>query len=451
MIGRDMILSTLESVLAGVRADEVEAVFTGGLYSTTRYARSSVHQNTAVEISRVTFRVALGKRIGTASCSSFRGPELRSTLRAAAAIARKQKPSPDFPGFAPRAEYVELPTWDQPTADLTPRQRAERLRQVFRKGARRACEMSGAFTTRASEIAVATTRGARCYQAVTSATLSCIASGLDSSGYGLAAASRIADIDSGAVAAQALEKCRKSHAPRDLPARAYDVVLEPAAVAEILLWMSFIAFGSKALEEGTSLLAGRIGQKVMGENITIADDAFEPACPGLAFDFEGTPRQRIEMISRGIARSGVHSRLSAARAGAASTGHALPPEGAAEGAIPMYLQIGAGTESAQSLIDTMDDGLLVPRLHYVNGFLDPRKALMTGMTRDGLLRIRKGRLAGGVKNLRFTDSIMEAFSRVDGVSKERVVVHTWNDDLGSSMLLPLVRVRGLRFSGNTEF
>jgi hypothetical protein len=46
----------------------------------------------------------------------------------------------------------------------------------------------------------------------------------------------------------------------------------------------------------------------------------------------------------------------------------------------------------QSLIGGVEDGLLVTRFHYLNGFLDPRKAVMTGMTRDGLMRIKRGRL-----------------------------------------------------------
>jgi PmbA protein len=451
MIGRDKVFSTLERVLASSKADAAEAVLLAGTSNTTRYANSTIHQNISVDYARVSLRVAIGGRTGTATCTSFAGPDLRRALRAAMDIAKKQKPSQDFPGFAPPAEFTPLSTWDRGTADLTPRQRAKKLGRVFAKGARYEYGMAGAFNAREGEIAVVNTLGVRCYQTTTSASLTCIATGPDSSGYAAGASKAVADIDAGAIAARAVEKCRKSRAPKEMGPGVYEVILEPGATAEILTWLSQIAFGSRSMQDGSSFLAGRIGQKVMGDNVTIIDDAFDPACPGIAFDFEGTPRQRIPLIEGGIARGIVHNRLSARKAGVSSTGHALPPEAASEGSLPMYLHLGAGTDTLESMIGQVENGLLITRFHYLNGLLDPRRALMTGMTRDGLMRIRKGKLAGGVKNLRFTDSMTDVFSRVAGISAERFVTVPWGDDLGSAMYLPIIRVKGLTFTGATEF
>ncbi len=450
MIGRDKALSTLAQVLAASKADAAEAVLVGGSTSTTRYANSAVHQNVSVDSARVTVRVVLGTRIGTASTNSLTGPDLRRTVRAAMDIARRQKPNADFPGFASPADYRAPEAFDENTAALTPKQRAQKLKKVFTRGARRSYSMAGAFTTGSGEVAVANSNGVQCYHARTSASLTCIATGPDSTGYGAAASRAAADIDAAAVAASAVDKCRRSRSPKDMAPGSYEVVLEPAAIAEIFNWLAFVTFGSRGFQDGSSCLAGRIGERLMGEEVTILDDAFDPACPGLPFDFEGTPRQRVELISRGIARSVVHNRLSARRAGTVSTGHALPPEEAAEGAIPLNLQLAAGSQSAAELVAGVENGLLVTRFHYLNGFLDPRRAMMTGMTRDGLLRIRKGRIVGGVRNLRFTDSMLDVFSRVVGISSERFLAAPSGDPF-SMMHLPTVRVSALAFTGKTEF
>jgi PmbA protein len=451
MIGKDRIFTTLEKVLASAKADAAEAVIVAGTANTTRYASSTVHQNISVDSARVSFRVAVSGRVGTAACASLSGPDLRRALRAAQDIARKQKPNPDFPGFAPPAECRATPTWDRGTADFTPRQRVKKLGRVFSKGARWDYSMAGAFCTREGEVAVVNTLGVRCHQAYTSASLTCIATGPDSSGYAAAASKAVGDIDVSDVAARAVEKCRKSRAPREMEPGVYEVILEPAATAEILTWLAMIAFGSRSWQDGSSFMVGRIGQKVMADSVTILEDAYNAACPGIPFDFEGTPRQAVPLIEAGVARGIVHNRQSARRAGAESTGHALPPEAAAEGSTPLYLHVGAGTETLESMVGQVENGLLVTRFHYLNGFLDPRRAVMTGMTRDGLMRIRKGKLAGGVKNLRFTDSMLEVLSRVAGASAERFVTVPWGDELGSAMYLPVLRVKGLTFTGATDF
>ena len=59
----------------------------------------------------------------------------------------------------------------------------------------------------------------------------------------------------------------------------------------------------------------------------------------------------------------------------------------------------------------LDRGILVSRFHYVNGLLDTRRAVMTGMTRDGTFWVENGRPVRAIRNMRFTDSILEAFAR----------------------------------------
>ncbi len=450
MIGQDKIFTTIEKVLASSKADQVEAVVTGSNIGLTRFANSFIHQNVALENTRVAFRVAIGNKIGVASCNSFTLTDLKRALRSAYEIAKRQRPNPDFDGLAQPSEYAKLDTHDPRTEKFSPKQRASKLKRVFTKGAKYDYDMAGAFSTDSGEVAVLNSNGVRCYQPYTSATINIIATGDDSSGYAASASGTVDGINVGELAGIAVKKCRKSRNPKDAKPGEYEVILEPAAIGELFEWLDFVAFGSKSYEEKTSFIAGREGEKVMGENVSIFDDALDPEHPGLAFDFEGVPRKRVELVEKGVAKGVVHSLLSAKRTGLESTGHCLPPEESAEGAIPLNIQLAAGDSTLDELIAEVEDGLLVTRFHYINGFLDPRVALMTGMTRDGLLRIKNGKLNGGVRNLRFTDSMLDVFSNVLGITSERKLVAPWWGGV-ASMCVPAMRIGKFKFTGKTDF
>jgi predicted Zn-dependent protease len=119
------------------------------------------------------------------------------------------------------------------------------------------------------------------------------------------------------------------------------------------------------------------------------------------------------------------------------------------GARPRRLQLAPGDGTEESLIAGVELGLFLTRFHYVNGMLDPRRALMTGLTRDGAFLIRNGRLVGAVHNLRFTEPILEAFERVDGIGSELAAVPGWwlDDEVH---LCPALRVRGFTFTGRQD-
>ncbi len=450
MIGQDKLFTTIEKVLAASKADQTEAVVTGSNKGLTRFANSFIHQNVALEDTKVTFRAAIGSKIGVASCNSFTLTDLKRAMRSAYEIAKKQRPNPDFDGFAQPAEYAKLDTLDTKTMKFTPKQRASKLKRVFSKGTKYDYDMAGAFSTDSGEVAVLNSNGVRCYQPYTSATINIIATGEDSSGYAAGASGKVDDINVSELAGIAVKKCRKTRKPKDVKPGEYEVILEPAAIGELFEWLDFVAFGSKAYEEKTSFIAGREGEKIMGENISICDNALDPEHPGLAFDFEGVPRKRVELVRNGIAQGVVHNLLSARRIGLESTGHALPPEESAEGAIPLNIQLAPGDSTLDELVAEVEDGLLVTRFHYINGFLDPRVALMTGMTRDGLLRIKNGKLKGGVRNLRFTDSMLDVFSNVLDMTSEKKQVAPWWGGI-SSMTVPAIRVGKFKFSGKTDF
>jgi predicted Zn-dependent protease len=259
----------------------------------------------------------------------------------------------------------------------------------------------------------------------------------------------VQDIDPEGLARIAVDKCRAAADPVAIDAGNYDVILEPRATGEIMEWLNFTAFGAKAVHEGMSFMADRVGEKVMGDLVTIYDDGTDPAGVPIPFDFEGVPKQRVTMIENGVIKGPVYDSMTAAKDGVESTGHA----GMAVfrgGPSCSNMFIAAGESEFEDLLAAVNRGLLVTRFHYINGLLDTKRALFTGMTRDGTFLIENGKITKAVKNLRFNDSMLRAYSNVEAVTANRGVAGRNWGGIGS-ITAPSVLIRDFKFTGTTEF
>jgi predicted Zn-dependent protease len=77
----------------------------------------------------------------------------------------------------------------------------------------------------------------------------------------------------------------------------------------------------------------------------------------------------------------------------------------------------------------------------------PRRGVLTGMTKDGTFLIEDGRITRPVRNLRFTEAIPEAFSRIDAISSgTRLLAAEYS---GINARVPALRIRGFSFTGAT--
>jgi len=247
----------------------------------------------------------------------------------------------------------------------------------------------------------------------------------------------------------------RSRTPIALDPQPLDVVLSPAAVAELLEWMALTSFSSNTVVDGTSFLCGNEGKPICDPRVTIVDDCRHPGAPSMAapFDPEGAPRRRVHLIDRGVAGRPLLDLAGAAQLAdeRGSTGHAAPlAEDLTEGPLPANLVFEPGDQTLDELVAGIERGLFVTRFHYVNGLLDTRRAVMTGMTRDGTFLIEEGRVGRAVENLRFTESILAALSpeRLGGIGK---ALHAraahWLS--GGVFLCPALLVRGFQFTGRS--
>jgi PmbA protein len=232
-------------------------------------------------------------------------------------------------------------------------------------------------------------------------------------------------MDTAAVAQEAAEKAGATHGAVELEPAAYPAVLEPYAFAELLGCFSYTSFGGLGLLEGSSYFCDRLGERLFDPKISIVDDSLDRRGLPKAFDFEGVPKQRVQLVDEGVARGVVWDRRTAARAGdeTASTGHGLPSDYARFGPFPLALSVVPGSaDSVDELVERVEDGIYVTRLHYLS-VVNPREGVVTGMTRDGTFRIRDGKLAEPLVNLRFTVSVPEFLAEVPGLTSSSKLVN----------------------------
>jgi len=449
MIGESKILRILREIIQKSDAEQTEALYIGRDFGLTRYANSFIHQNVAVHNTSVFFRSAVNGKVGVSSTNSLGKDSLIRAMKNSLEIAKFQPSNPDFKGFPKSAKYKKIETFFEPTAKYTPKQRAEVIKKICKEADKFKVTVAGAFSTSSSEVAVANTNGLTAYQPITAASINLIAMTDTSSGFASGLSRRVVKIPFASITETAIRKCLEGKNPSELEPGKYDVILEPAAIAEIMNWMTYIGFSAKAYLENTSFMSKKIGKKAMAPDITIYDDGADQSGLAMPFDFEGVAKKKVFLVKKGLVGGPVYDSLYAVKGKTKSTGHAMPP-GSSEGPMAGNIFIAAGKKSKESLISGVKDGILVTRFHYINGLLNTTKTVMTGMTRDGTFRIKNGKIVGAVKNLRFTESITKAFSRVGGVSRETNLVHNWWDDLGCCSS-PTIHIKKFNFSGKTDF
>jgi PmbA protein len=449
--------STIASALERAGESEVEVYARSTRRGFARFAVGELGQHMLIEEPRVVVRVARQKRVAEVASSSLERDAILAAIQQAARMAPEIPPDPSFPGFASAAEPEPEPVgrFSQATAGFDPEDRVARLEPVLRRIAAAGLVATGVLDTTSSAVAMATTHGLRRAHAGTLATFKVWAlenSGAGgAAGHGISASIDVEQLEIETETERAIEDALRSKTLGVAEPGSYDVVLESAAVAELVEWLGFIAFGARDFSQGSSALSGRIGQRISGAALDVVEDPTGPLSFAEPFDREGVARRHVSLIERGVARGVLYDRSWASRLGAHSTGSAAGPTSFGEGGpMPSALVVAGGdAKSVSELIAGIERGLYVRRLHYVNGMLDPRRAVMTGLTRDGTFLVENGRIARAVGNMRFTDSLLEAFERCDGLTEQRQVLPNWWSDTGS-VAAPAVRLRQFRFTGGSQ-
>ncbi len=447
MLGPEKIRELTNQVLAMSKADQTEVVVLSNETALTRFANSHIHQNVAETDNEVRVRVVFGKKIGVASTNDLDPDALKRTVDTARAIAQLQPDHPDFLSLPAPQPIQNVEAYVERTANFSAEQRAHAVSVLCKKAKERGVIAAGAFTTAAFEIAVANSLGVFAYHPGTVAEMNTVMMTDTGSGYAARADRDARAIHAEALADEAIGKALRARNPTDLEPGEYTVLLEEYATHDLLSALNFLAFSALAVQEERSFMKGKIGAKVMGENVTIWDDGLSADTLALPFDFEGTPRRKVTFIENGIARGVMHDSMTATRAGAQSTGHALPAPNTS-GPFALHMQMAAGDQSKEALVRGVARGVLVTRFWYTRP-AHPLRVLITGMTRDGTFLIENGAVTRPIKNFRFTTSYLDALNNVRGISRETKLLY--DDWSRAAVRVPAIVADGFRFTGATEF
>ena len=412
----------------------------------TRFANSQVHQNVWRNDVSITVRVvAAGGRAGAVSVHTDDPSEVARAAGQAAVVAQVAPDDPEYPGLAPAAPVGSVPV-DEATAAASPADRATAVRSIL-DTIPDEFEAAGAYRTAGSELGLFNTAGQRAYAPSSAANLSLVVMGKSSSGWAEAGGRSMADMDPAEAGRTAVHKAEAGRDPVDVPAGVWPVVLEAPAVATVAQFLAYLGFGGRQWLEGRAFTSGRLGEQFVDARLHLVDDAMGDVATGLPFDYEGTPKQRVELLRDGRAVAVVHDRHSAQQADTVSTGHGLPAPNT-HGPLAMDPILAPGTDgSVGDLVGRCERGLLVTRFHYTN-VVHPKETSITGMTRDGTFLIEDGTITTAVRNLRFTQSIVAALETIDGLSTETAYASELFD-LGARF--PALALPAFTFNSTTTF
>ena len=432
------IKSFMDKLLQASPAQQTEVIVTEWDNALTRFANNGIHQNVAERDVSVRVRVVKDGKTGVASINQLNDSAAANVLRRAVAIADLQ----------PKGELVPMPgpskskpidAWSDATAAATPEERADFVEAICDKAKRAGLKAFGAFSTAAEQLAIANSLGIYHYQRSTDATVNSVVMGEAGSGYADRGAIDVREINRDSLADEVIEKAQRNQNAQPIEPGTYEVVLEEYAVAEMLEFLSFIGFGALAAQEERSFM--RLGERITGENIDIWDDGLDGTGVPMSFDFEGVPKQRVDLIKKGVATGLVYDMQTARNAGRASTGHGLPAPNT-EGPFAVNLFMAPGTTPKAELAGDIKRGIWVTRFWYVR-VVEPKQSIITGMTREGTFLIENGKITRPVKDLRFTQSILEALNGTLAISKSTKL--QIGEYIGASRV-PAVRLKAFTFT-----
>jgi predicted Zn-dependent protease len=433
-----------DRALSFSKAEETFVSLNGGERANVRFARNTATTSGASSGYNLAITAAFGKRSGTVTTAEFDDASLQRAARNAEEIARLSPENPEAMPALPPQTFVHVKAFFDDAAGASPDWRASSVATAIELSKQKEVVSAGFVETSASVQAVANSKELFGFDRYTAADYNLTARTPDGSGSGWASRSfnELRQLDPAKLAATAIEKAASSKSPAAIEPGKYTVVLEPAAVADLLVNFLFAADARQA-DEGRSFFSkkgggNRVGEQLLGEKVRIYSDPAHPLAPSVAFDGEGLPIRSNVWVDKGILKDLFYSRFWAQKQGKAPT------------AGPSNLIMDGGSSTTADLIAGTDRGILVTRFWYIRT-LDPQTILITGLTRDGLFLIEKGKVTRPIKNMRWNDSPVVALNNIEAMTPaERVVSGEGVGGAGLALVCPAARIREFTFSSASE-
>jgi PmbA protein len=430
--------------LARSAADQLEVRVSSSDDALTRFSRGISNQNVASQNTSIAVRAIVDGRTGVAAsndCSESSIDALVARAQQMATFAPKDPQLPTLPSGstapAPEGAYA------QATSLAAPETRAGFVDAIVRRAEAQGFWTSGYAATSSGGTTIVNSSGALASFDGTDAAINAKATAPDSTGFAEQYANDVTSLDGDAVGARAVELARASAKPRGVDPGTWTVILDPPAFGELFSYLVG-HFSAQSFNDGSSFCSGALDTSFFDESVDVTDDYAHPLAPSMPFDHEGQPKLRVPLVEAGVVRGIVTDSYYARKLDRANTGHALPAPNA-WGPQPLNIVIGGGAKSRDELIAETKRGLLVSRFWYIRT-VDQKRAIVTGMTRDGTFLIENGKIAGGVRNMRFNQSIIDALKSVEFSNERRRT-----GQYSYSLVVPTAKIAAFTFTSTTEF
>src|SRR3989475_12012061 len=447
------IFTTVKSVAGKA---EAEILLVSRVDEYLRFGNNELAQSQYSTSRNLSVRVASEKKQGRVTTGTLDKASIEKTVEKAIKQARDSPEDPDYLPMPGAQKYRSVDRYSEKTVEAPAEVKAGYIGSAMDLAKKNHLLASGVLGTSVENVMMLNTSGLEASYRGSGGyfSLTMDADNGNQTGFALSTFGDIDELDPNKVSQTVLERAKLNKNQADIAPGKFDIVVDPYAWSEMLLFFAVSAstgyspdLGMRQYKEGRSYLSGRLGEKILGDNVSLDDDVYHPNQAGPPFDGEGCQKSKVSLIENGVFRNVVSSRISQHRYGAAPTGHELPlPNPLGELPTNLVIRGKGATKTSEELIADLDKGLLVTRFLYTRA-VEPQTKTVTGMTRDGTFLVENGEIKRPVKNLRFNQSLLDLFKNIDGFTE---LVRN-SSFTGTAMLQPGVLARDFNFTSVSPF
>jgi PmbA protein len=408
--------------------EDVEAFLTHSRNFSVKTFDEEVESLSSAEPRGAGVRIVTEGRVGFAYSTDLSDPGLDSLVEQARTNARYAS-ADEAAGIAARwtSEFAAVPGLvDETYVDASPEDKvafALALERATRAADARVRTVEDTvYSDAASEVAIATSSGIADSYRVTEAWCYSVAIATEDDdtqiGFDFGLARALSGLDAETIGDASARRATQVLGARKIPSARMPVIFDPYTAGQFLGVIAGV-LTAEAVQKGRSLFAGRLGEMVASDTLTLWDDGRVPGAPGSSpWDAEGVPTGRTDVIRNGVLSSFLYDTTSARREKRASTGNASragfrsPPSAA-----PTNLAFDSTGETREELLRRAGDALLVQDFHGVHSGANPISGdFSVGAT--GLL-IEDGAPGRPVKEVTIAAPMLDILKGISAVADDR--------------------------------
>lgn len=421
----------------------------------TRFADSAIHQNFMDYETKFEITVIHGLKKVRVTTNSLEESNVDWAVNQGSKMIKYIPDDPDFPGVLTEPQvYPKLQLSDPEAKNLTPSDVADKVISGINAGhdySTKIRNISGNLILKDGVSFFISSEGLEHLNPITgiTTTINVMAEeGLEESrSQSSFGGRRISELPIENEAKEVAQRAVMGLKAQEIDAKEYPVILDFHAAADQMFWLGY-AFSAKRILDHESFLQDKMGEQLFSKSLAMMNDPHNSSfLAARALDEEGVASQQYTLINQGVIENFAHTRMTASKMGTKSNGCSFVIFGQLD-PMPFATKVAPGNKTRQQLIEELDDGLIVTNLHYSN-FIDVTRGTVTGMTKDGLFRVKNGEIIGAAKNMRFTDSLLQMLSHIEASKETHQVFPFWGQILNRTLISPAIRLESMNFSSKT--